>query len=232
MRLPESLKYAWLVPLLLLLVGAGPAKAGLVVSPVVVDFSASQPARSDIELFNEGAERLYIVVEPSRIVDAGKPTEHRVVLPDPEKVGLLATPSRLILEPGQRSYLRIAILSEPGATDQIFRVTIKPVVGDVETKTTGLKILVGYDVLVVQRPAKPTAEITGSRNGNVLTLRNVGNTNAELFAGRQCDGTGKLCTGVAGGRLYDGEARDIPLHGNGPVSFSVKVGDQVKQQTF
>jgi hypothetical protein len=200
--------------------------------PAIVEFPPGQPPRSDIELFNDGADRLYVVVEPSQILDAGTPAERRVQEPDPQKLGLLATPNRLILEPGERKYVRVAMLLDAGLTDRIYRLTIKPVTGDVSAAKTGLKIMVGYDVLVIQLPAVPQAVLAASRVGRTLTLHNGGNTNAELFGGRQCDPDEKNCTAVAGGRIYAGASRDVSLKGDGPVEYSLKVGDSVTQQRY
>jgi P pilus assembly chaperone PapD len=204
----------------------------LSLTPVILDFAPDQPSRGDIELFNDGSERLYVVVEPSLIADPGTPREKRVQDIDPQKLGLLATPNRLILEPGQRKYVRVAALSDPGEIDRVFRITIKPVVGDVAAKATGLKIMVGYDVLVIQRPGNPLASITGTRVGKSLQLKNVGNTNAELFNGRQCDPAGRNCTSVQGGRLYAGATRDLPMVRDGPVTFSTKIGGEVATLRF
>jgi P pilus assembly chaperone PapD len=212
---------------------AGPADAGgLSLTPAIVDLPPDQPPRSDLELLNDGAERLYVVVEPSQIVDPGTPSERRVQDVDPQKLGLLATPSRLVLEPGERKYVRVAMLVDPGAQDRIYRVTVKPVTGDVSAPATGLKILVGYDVLVIQRPAVPKALIAAKRVGMVLTMRNDGNTNAELFGGKQCDASGGNCTPVAGGRLYAGTSRDVTLRNDGPVEYSVKVGGTVSVEHY
>src|SRR5260370_2553304 len=100
---------------------------GLSLTPAMVDFTADQPPRTDLELLNDGAERLYIVVEPAQILDPGTPAERRVQVVDPQKLGLLATPNRLILEPGERKYVRVAMLADPGDRDRIYRVTVKPV---------------------------------------------------------------------------------------------------------
>ena len=92
------------------------------VSTAIVDFS--DPARRvhDVEVENKGKERIYVTVEPSRIMNPGAPGERRVQEPDPEKLGLLVSPARLVLEPGERKLLRIVATGEPAAQDRIFRV--------------------------------------------------------------------------------------------------------------
>ena len=207
------------------------AHAGLSVAPVIVDFQPGEPPRADVELFNDGSEPLYVVVEPSKIDDPGGSGEKRVQDPDPLALGLLATPNRVVLEPGQRKFVRLAMLSPPGETDRIYRVTVKPVVGAVKAGETGLKILIGYDMLVIQRPAKPEAAIVASRSGATLTLRNDGNTNAELFQGQQCDAQ-HHCAPLPGHRLYAGASWSVPIQPGLPVDYSVKVGPRITTQHF
>ena len=209
-----------------------PAYAELGVSPAIVDFQSGHPPRADLELVNNGSQRLYVVVEPSEIAAPGTDAEQRIQDPDPQVLGLLATPSRLILEPGQRKFVRIAMLKEAGDRDRIYRVTVKPVVGPVEAPVTGLKILVGYDVLVIQRPAQPKAVITGARSGEMLSLRNLGDTNAQLFNGKQCDARKGHCTSLPGSRLYAGATWNVPIRPGLPVEYLVKVGHDVTVQQF
>jgi P pilus assembly chaperone PapD len=207
------------------------ARAGLSVAPVIVDVQPNQLPRGDIELFNDGAETLYVVVEPSKIDNPGDAGETRVRLTDPQALGLLATPNRLVLEPGQRKFVRLAFLQPPGDADRIYRVTVKPVIGDVKASETGLKILIGYDLLVIQRPAKPDATIVASRAGDTLTLKNAGNTNAELFQGQQCDPQ-RHCTSLPGHRLYAGTSWTVPIQPGLAVDYSVKVGAKITAQHF
>jgi P pilus assembly chaperone PapD len=225
----------WLTPCLLAVLGLAvapdAARAGLSVAPVIVDIQPNQPPRGDVELFNDGAETLYVVVEPSRIEGAGDAGEKRVRQADPRVLGLLTTPNRLVLEPGQRKFVRIAFLLPPGDTDRIYRVTVKPVTGDVKASETGLKILIGYDLLVIQRPAKPEASIVASRAGDTLTLKNAGDTNAELFQGQQCDPQ-RRCTALPGHRLYAGASWSVPIQPGLPVDYSVKVGAKITAQHF
>lgn len=209
-----------------------PAQARLGVSPVILDFQPDQPRSNDIELFNDGTDRVYVVVEPSEIKGAGTPAEQRIQMPDPKELGLLAAPNQLILEPGQRRFLRIVMLNDPADVDRIYRVTVKPVVGEIESSTTGVKILVGYDVLVIQRPLRPKSAIVGSRSATTLTLTNGGNSNAELFSGRECDAGKRHCNDLPGHRLYAGASWTVPIIANDSVEYSIKTGATVSTQNF
>lgn len=203
---------------------AAPAHAGLMLSKVILDLGPEVAPRDDIELWNDGAERLYVVAEPSEIVDAGLPTEQRRTSGDPAVTGLLVTPQKLILEPGEHKLVRIAAIAARPARDRVYRVTIKPVAGPVSADRSALKLFVGYDALVLVRPDTLRSEVTGTRKGGQLTIHNGGNTNVELAQGRQCDPTGKDCRDLPANRLYPGADWTITLPFATPVTYRTWTG--------
>lgn len=211
---------------------AAPANAGLTLSPLILDLSGEQSARGDVELFNNGTERLYVVVEPAAIADAGLATEKRVTNPDPEMLGLLATPNRVVLEPGARKFVRISMLKSPAESDRIFRVVVKPVVGAASGEATGLKVIVGYEMLVIQRPNSPHAALTAERQGDHITITNSGNTNAEIFRGKACPATGAPCEDLQSHRLYAGASVDVPLKAGYRAEYALKVQDKLETFVF
>jgi P pilus assembly chaperone PapD len=209
-----------------------PAAADMVISQVIVDFVSPAKRRADIEILNRGRERMYIVVQPSQIVNPGQGSQSRVRIVDPGKHGLLVSPLRMILEPGQRRIVRFAALTAPKGKDRIYRVTIKPVVGKLKSKRTAVKIVVGYDLLVIQRPAKAKAKLSGSRSGKYLVVTNNGNTNALLLEGKQCPRGSKRCAQLPARRVYPGATVRIKLRGRGPVQYLMQVGTQTERLTF
>jgi P pilus assembly chaperone PapD len=208
-----------------------PAAAALTLSQVIVDLIPGRPLREDIEAWNDSNERMYIVAEASLIANPGLASEKRLQDPDPEKLGLLVTPTRMILEPGQRKVLRVAAITPAGPTDRIYRVTIKPVSGGA-AGPTGLKILLGYDVLVVVRAAELHVDLIAQRANLSISLANRGNTNVELFDGQQCDPQRKHCVELPSKRLYPGADWVQALPGDGPVEYTVKAAGQVTRRTF
>jgi P pilus assembly chaperone PapD len=201
---------------------AGGARADIVLSELIVELHPGDHAREDVEIWNRDKERAYVAVEPAEIVDPGRPDQSRREDPDPEKLGLLVAPARMILEPGQRKLVRIATLGADTSREHVYRVTVKPVAGPLHSDASGLKVLVGYDLLVLVRPAVAHPAVTGTRNGNSLTLRNDGNASVELTHGRQCDSTGQKCAELPGKRLYAGADWTETLPGAGTVEYSVK----------
>ena len=191
---------------------AGPAHAELVVSQLIVDFKPGAARTADIEIFNNGDERAYAVVEPHEILNPGMPGEKRVETPDPAKLGLLASPARFILEPRQRRTLRIAAIGAAGTQERVYRVTVKPVTGDVSGSESGLKLLVGYDLLVLVRPPVIRNSVRAARSGSRITLTNEGHSSVELAEGKQCGASGKSCRDLPAKRLYAGASwkQDLP----------------------
>lgn len=208
------------------------AIAQLVLSDVVVDFVPGKPPRADIEAWNNSKERMYIVAEASEIVSPGLPDEQRTQNSDPEKLGLLATPARMVLEPGQHKLIRLASIGERRSSDRIYRVAIKPVAGDVVAEKSALKIMVGYDVLVIVRPDAIKPQVEAVKTGKKITFRNTGNTNVELVDGRQCDAGGKVCRELPSKRLYPGASWEQLLTLDSPVEYSLKSGGQVTAKRF
>ncbi|MDQ0837406.1 fimbrial biogenesis chaperone [Sphingomonas faeni] len=211
---------------------ATPAYADLVLSQVVVDMLPNAAPRVDVEASNTGKERMYVVAEPSEIVDPGKPEERRQASPDPAVTGLLVTPQKMILEPGERKLLRIAAVAPRGARDRIYRVTVKPVTGEITAAGSALKVLVGYDMLVIVRPTVLSGTITGQRNGASLALANTGSTNVEIYDGRQCDANGKDCRALPPKRLYAGASWTQSIDPARRVDYKIKTSTIVENKSF
>jgi len=203
---------------------AQPALADMVLDKVILDFTPDAPARDDIEVWNSGTERLYVMVEPHEVIAPGQADEHRISDPDPAKLGLLVTPQRLILEPGERRLVRIAAIVPRGSRDRIYRVTIKPVVGDVSAAQTAIKVMVGYDTLVIYRPAAALGTVTATRTGKTIAFANDGNSNVEMYQGRQCDAAAKDCRDLPARRLYAGARWEQLLDRDTPVEYRVATG--------
>lgn len=230
-QVPPRLALA-LVILGALCLDALPARADMTLSKVVVDFTSARPPRDDIEIVNAGEDILYVTIEPAEIVDPGGENQRRVTNPDPRQLGLLVSPKRLVLGPGERKVVRLSLLERPDDRDRIYRVTIKPVIGELVARQNALKVVVGYDVLVIARPpnARPLLEL--SRNGQTVEVRNVGNTNALLFNGRQCDDAQAECADLPSRRIYAGGAWQFELPASGEARFMVESDGGITVETF
>ena len=204
---------------------SAPARAEMVLSQVIVDMQAGKPAHDDIEVWNGSHERMYVVAEPARIESPGTPAERRVSIADPAVSGLLVTPRRMVLEPGQRRIIRLAALLPRDMEERIYRVTVKPVAGQISAEVTALKVLLGYDVLVLVRPQRITGEVTGTRSGRRLSLRNDSNVAQEIYDGRQCNAVGKDCKQLPATRLYAGAQWTVELPYETAVEYRLIAGN-------
>jgi P pilus assembly chaperone PapD len=201
------------------------ARGDVLLSQLVVELSPGVQARADIEVFNNGPDRTFVAIDPREVVDPGTKRESSRTDPDPEMLGLLVSPARMILEPGQHKFLRIAALTTNGR-ERIYRVTVKPVVGQLSSQGSGLKLLVGYDVLVLVRPPEIRPHVTGVRSGDLLTLRNDGNVSVELVDGRQCRASTKICEALSDGRLYAGAEKVVKVGSERRVEYKLRVGNK------
>lgn len=202
-----------------------PASAELAVSQLIVELKPGASRAADIEIYNDSAERSFVSVEPREIIDAGLGSEKPLFSPNPETLGLLVSPTRLVIEPHQRRRLRIAAIGPAFHQERVYRVTVKPVAGEVTGIESGLKLLVGYDLLVLVHPPAHKPNIDISRVGSVLTIINRGNASVELAEGKQCDGTGNNCQLLPSKRLYTGASwrQSLPLSTAG--EYRIRSGD-------
>lgn len=208
------------------------ARAELVLSQLVVELHPSAKLREDIEVWNSAPERAYVAVEPSEILNPGLPGERRTEQPDPESRGLLVAPARMILEPGQRKLIRVAAIGANTNRERVYRVTVKPVAGELASEKSGLKILVGYDLLVLIRPNDSLPNLIASRMGDMLNFRNAGNASVELIDGRQCQADGKNCVQLPGKRLYSGTLWSVRLGSGLAAEYTVISDGRSVRQRF
>lgn len=209
-----------------------PASAEMVLSQVIIDLQPGKPPHDDIEVWNSGGDRMYVVAEPSEIRSPGLPGEERVSDPDPTRTGLLVTPQRMVLEPGERRILRVSSIVPRAPADRIYRVVVKPVAGPLTADANAIKVLVGYDVLVLYRPQIVAGTLTATRTGHGLSIHNGTNTAQELFDGKQCDAAGQNCRKLAATRLYAGATWQQDLPYDTPVEYHVTAGRGTTTRRF
>lgn len=198
------------------------ARGEIVLSQLVVELRAGKSVRQDIEVLNKDPDIAYIVAEPRQIIAPGTSSENSLTDPDPGRLGLLVSPARMVLEPGQSKLIRFADVTPTPERERVYRVTVKPVVGGLEAEESGIKIMVGYDVLILVRPAKPEVKVSATRDGQKLVWRNDGNVSVELTDGRQCRTAEIDCSILPGKRLYAGSSWDVDVTDGGLIEYSVR----------
>ena len=219
--------------------GAMPAAASMVLSNAIIHFEDGAPARQDVEITNTGEDVLYVQIEPHVVLNPGTEEEKRVAIKNPREHGLLVTPSRMVLAPGTAKSMRFVKLSMPDDPKQekerIYRISARPVVGDVHAEQTGVKVLIGYEVLAIVYPSNPQPDLHVQRDGRVLRAENRGNTNVLLQEGFQCESAEQPledCAPVRGKRMYPGLTWEVELTHDLPVRFFQSVGTRNYVETY
>lgn len=214
---------------------AAPAHAEFAMSEMVIDFAPDAPRQHDVELISQDKETQYIATETIVVEHAGLPDEKRTTFSDPQKSGLMLTPNKMVLAPSARKQMRLLLLKPQAEQDQIYRLVVKPVIQGVEAKNQrmALKVLVGYEALVIVRPKEPKIDIKAVRKGNSLTLTNNGNTNANLQSGQQCDATGSNCKELNVTRIYAGQEWTTTLpYMDGAAKYQIWNGVEMKEYAY
>lgn len=203
------------------------ASANMVVSNSIIHFGPDQPGREDVEIENPTSEPMYIQVAPSVVRNPGTDAETREPITNPRQAGLLVSPNKLVIPPGGRKLVRFVNLNPMASEEQVYRVAITPVVDKVSANETGVKILIGYEVLVLTQPVNARPGLVAERRGKTLSFRNEGNTNVLLREGYQCppDTEDKeQCEPLSGKRIYPGNQWSIDLPLDRPVEYYLAVG--------
>ena len=216
--------------LALALAAPASARAQISVDQSVFEFTPENVTQ-DLEIRNDGDFRIYLDLKVAEIVEPGSQTPRRVELDDPRVAPMLVSPQQLMLLPGQRKRVRL-IMREPAVeVDRIFRLAVKPFTGNVElgaaqpgSTSTGIKVLLGYDILLLSRPATLAPELRVERTDSTLAVTNTGNTNVLLRSITQCGIGGRDCVELSPNRLYAGERLELALPKVGPAElFPVEI---------
>ena len=211
------------------------ANADMILNKSIIYFEPGNPTREDLEIQNAGSDPLYIQITPKVVHKPGSDEQAREVFDNPKEAGLLVSPNKLIVPPNGRKLLRFVNLNSTTNEEKVYRVSITPVVGDLTAKKSGVKIMIGYEVLVIVHPLDGTVDLVHKRTENKLTVSNQGTQNILLRKGTQCPPEVKdesLCEQYPGKRLYPGNSWSIDLAKNQPVSYFISRGKEHSVHIF
>lgn len=211
------------------------AQSSMYIDRTIVAFLPGEASRQDVVVTNPTREPLYVQVEVFEVLAPGTEAEQRVPLKDPASMSLLATPNKLIVPAGENKVVRLVNTRQAGEAERVYRINFRPIVGKIESETTAVKVLVGYQVLALVAPQKPTHSLEASRDGKTLHLKNPGNTNILFFNGLQCppDASEEAqCSGLPDLRLYPGNERSIELPMDRPVDYYLTVLEKNEKRRF
>ena len=162
------------------------ASAALSLDRMIVYFDPDKQPRQDVVVTNPDKETLYLQTEVYEVRNPGSEKEERVKITDPNKLKLLTTPNKAIIPANGRKTVRMVSLEKPIKNELVYRVTFKPVVGDLTANETAIKLLIAYQTLVFIRPDNPKYVVSAKQKGKQLVFTNSGNINAVLRNGQYC----------------------------------------------
>lgn len=215
-----------------LLSGAQPAMADLSVNLLIADLVQPNQMRQDILLSNGGDATIYVEVGVEELVPVSD-TEREPRQGSPDELGLLVTPNRLILEPGQRRPVRAVVLQRDADRERVYRITSKPAVGDIipdqapakgQTSLT-LNVTVAYQTILYVRPLSIREDLAAARQGDLLTFENRGNVSMLLDSGQQCPaaaGDPAACEELPAKRVYPGKGWTVPVQEDAVARYTIK----------
>jgi len=218
-----------LVPACLFMLTPTASLANMILNKSIIHFEADKPNRQDVVVENSGNTPLYIKVTTHSIFNPGTDQQSRKKIVNPKESGLLVSPNKLVVSPKGRKLIRFLNLKPKRHQEGVYRVAIEPVAGKLIAKKTGLKILIGYEVLVLAQPINPAPKLVAIREGRNLTMSNEGQTNIFLLEGKQCPSKSTKtedCVSLQTGRLYPGNKWQISLPHDAPVQYQISIGTQ------
>lgn len=212
----------------------------MVLSEVIVDFEPGASTTRDIRVENRGSDTYYIETAVALVEDPDARPIKKKTFVNPAEAGLLVTPNKMVLSPSEEKQIRFLLTQPQGDAERVYRVSVVPKIGKVELKedeasgkATGVKILLGYDVLVIVRPKDQKVQLQIERKGKKLFAKNSGNTNVLLWKIRQCkDAQKEDCDEKAGPRIYPGRSAEIELWTDRPTDIYEQVGQRTEVKTY
>jgi P pilus assembly chaperone PapD len=186
-----------------------PALAGMSLDKIIVYLDDSPNARDDIVISNPDQENLYLQTEIYRVDNPGMADEKRVRVVNPKEFKLLLSPAKAVLTPGEQKRFRLMSLERDLDREKVYRVTFKPVVGEIKSDRTALKILVAYQALVFVQPKDGKYLLELGTEDGYPAIKNNGNVNVEIVGIDHCQREGDCRALEISRRLYAGTSLPI-----------------------
>jgi len=228
----------WIAAVCCTLMLAAPALAGMTLDRSIIHFQPGQAERIDVSVNNRGGEPLYVETKVFEVMAPGTDEEVlRPVVQDPD-MALLVSPNRLVIPPGRTKLLRVVNLAGNTDAERVFRVNVKPVPPPAAIEKSGIRLFVGYQLLVFLAPADPAPQLLSRREPGQVIFDNAGNVNILLHSGLQCppdadpEVAAEACTRFPGNRLYPGESWALETPLESPVEFTVSTGERNSRTRF
>lgn len=228
----------WILAILPALIISGQTLAGMSLDRNIIHFIPGEPGRADVSVQNKGDEPLYVDTEILEVLHPGTDAESRATVSPGPDLPLLVSPGKMVVQPGRSKLLRVVNLAGHGEKERVFRINVKPVAPPANAKRSGIRLFVGYQLLVFLAPAAAEPDLVASRSDGRLVFENRGNMNFLLHSGRQCPpdvesaAIGERCATFQGSRLYPGNRWAVEIPWATPVEFTVTSGETNTRRQF
>lgn len=195
-------------------------------STSTVYFDSNKQEKKTVQVINVDVNTTtYFDVKINEVKNLGQMNdEYLEVVTNPEIGGLIATPSKSILREGEKSRaISIINLNTSLDKERAYRVDVTPIISGVDLKQEdikGVKMLLGYDVLVYVQPDNPTFAHQARIENDRLYISNLGNSHFNVGNIEACDKEDK-CTSFDGGSIFSDLESSISIpKGTVRVTFS------------
>ena len=208
------------------------ATASLLVDKAIVIFDAQTADKHDITVINDDPDaKLYVKVDAFEVQSPGTVDETLVPFDRTLVPEFIATPNKLVIQPGSKSLVRLMNLTPINDEERIYRINFLPIARPIELATPQpddgvrpvLDIIIAYQVLAIVLPRNPVSIPRIVRHKTLVTVSNTGNANFLLTRGRQCNPTNATeCAELPHKRIYPGNTWELNLPYDAPFSYDIQ----------
>jgi len=208
------------------------ATASLLVDKAIVIFDAQTANKHDITVINDDPDaKLYVKVDAFEVQSPGTVDETLVPFDRTLVPEFIATPNKLVIQPGSKSLVWLMNLTPINDEERIYRINFLPIARPIELATPQpddgvrpvLDIIIAYQVLAIVSPRNPVSIPRIVRHKTLVTVSNTGNANFLLTRGRQCNPTNATeCAELPHKRIYPGNTWELNLPYDAPFSYDIQ----------
>jgi len=206
--------------------------ASLLVDKAIVIFDKQTDNKLDITVINDDPDaKLYVKVDAFEVQSPGTMDEtlipfDRTIVPE-----FIATPNKLVVQPGSKSLVRLMNLIPISDVERIYRINFLPIARPIELEAPQveggvrpvLDIIIAYQVLAIVLPRNPVSVPRIERHKTLVTISNNGNANFLLTRGRQCNPINAVeCSELPHKRIYPGNTWELNLPYDAPFSYDIQ----------
>lgn len=213
--------------------------AQISVTPLFLQFSKNTKPFQDFSVTNRGKKKAYVDIAARILENPGAENEKEVSYKNPKQLGLIVSPQKLIIAPGQSRAIRVSSIIPPGNAERNYRISVVPkknfsIKKPVAKGKMGaqVNILIGYELTVRVAPKNPTLDYSITRQGDKLLIKNTGNITFIINKRKYCGGTDP-CKEKANIRAYPGVTELVPFPAGMTVWYNIKsvLGEKMRQST-